>query len=94
MKELESSQSRKTYGIPLVYDNALKSITKPMYYPTACKTPLGTIIIATREIIDKEGYVRSMWRPQGTFGAEMDRELMDHYGLYRKECRTIQLVAN
>ncbi|KAJ5995665.1 hypothetical protein N7481_002642 [Penicillium waksmanii] len=94
MKELETSQSRKTYGIPLVYDNALKAVTKPIYYPTACKTPLGTIIIATREIITKDGNVQSMWSPQSRFGPKMDRELMDHYGLYRKECKTIQLIAN
>lgn len=94
MKELETSESRKTYGIPLVYDNALKAITKPVYYPTACKTPLGTIIIATREIITKDGQVQSIWSPNSKFGPRMDRELMDHYGLYRKDCKTIQLIAN
>jgi hypothetical protein len=94
MKELESSQSKKTYGIPLIYENLLALITKPMYYPTACKTGSGTMLIATREIISKDGEVKSAWSPSSKFGKRMDRELKDHYGLKRKNCKTIQLIAS
>jgi hypothetical protein len=53
IKELESDNSKKTYGIPIVFEKPLLKSLKPMYYPTACKTPLGLVIIATREIITR-----------------------------------------
>ncbi|KAJ6081027.1 hypothetical protein N7499_005901 [Penicillium canescens] len=94
MKQLESSKSQKRYGIPMVYQNFLGNFVKPMYYPTACKTPFGTMLIATREIITKEGKVQSVWAPHRDFTVEMDRELLSHFGVYRNECRTVQLIAS
>jgi hypothetical protein len=94
MKQLESSKSQKRYGIPMVYQNFLDNFVKPMYYPTACKTPFGTMLIATREIITKEGKVQSVWASHRDFTVEMDRELLFHFGVYRNECRTVQLIAS
>ncbi|OQD84941.1 hypothetical protein PENANT_c011G02128 [Penicillium antarcticum] len=96
MKQLESSQSQKTYGIPMVFEGAYAKYTfiKPMYYPTVCITPFGAMLIATREIITKEGKVQSAWNPNKDFTKEMDRELFAHFGVYRKECNTVQLIAS
>jgi hypothetical protein len=78
----------------MVYQNFLGNFVKPMYYPTACKTPFGTMLIATREIITKEGKVQSVWAPNRDFTVQMDRELLFHFSVYRKECRTVQLIAS
>lgn len=58
------SKSQKIYGIPMAYQTFLSNFVKPMYYPTACKTPFGTILIATCEIITREGKVQSVWASQ------------------------------
>ena len=85
---------RRGYGIPMVYQNFFGNFVKSMYYPAACKTPFGTMLIAIREIITKEGKVQSVWAPNRDFTVEMDRELLFHFGVYRNECRTVQLIAS
>ena len=56
-----SSKSQKVYGIPMVYQTFLGNFVKPFHYPTACKSTFGIMLIATHEIISKEGKVQSVW---------------------------------
>ncbi|KAJ5086417.1 hypothetical protein NUU61_007724 [Penicillium alfredii] len=71
---------------PILADLA---VSQPHQIPFAYKSTL----IATREVITKDGNVKSVWNENGQYGDEMASQLKEHYNLEIKDCRTIQLVT-